>query len=144
MGGRVCATSSFRVDVLLTSNSASTRDERLLLKLMLHHLLFPVYLFLLLLVLFSKRFTKPKKAKRKDMGAEGGWTWKKKQEKLFSYLNCGLLADVIRERKLRFKWGGIFFLKRLIGQQTESGVFVQRLRDSAYGSVPSGSQARWA
>lgn len=33
----------------------------------------------------------------------------KKQEKLFSYLNCGLLADVIRERKLRFKWGGIFF-----------------------------------
>lgn len=68
----MCATSSFRVDVLLTSNSASTRDERRLLKLMLHHLLFPVYLFLLLLVLFSKRFTKPKKAKRKDMGAEGG------------------------------------------------------------------------
>lgn len=40
--------------------------------------------------------------------------------------------------------GRHFFLKRLIGQQTESGVFVQRLRDSAYGSVPSGSQARWA
>lgn len=50
-----------------------------------------------------------KKSQEKRHGGRGRMNMEKKQEKLFSYLNCGLLADVIRERKLRFKWGGIFF-----------------------------------